>query len=124
MVSLRSQDASLSCASGERLSYTGRILTTEVRPDPMLIGVFELFKIGIGSSSSQRIGPMIAADQFLTEIEAAGVFGELAEDVTELFGLPALGTWPRDRQRRVARVRRRSAGQNQCRQRARDRRRN
>jgi L-serine dehydratase len=56
----------------------------------MLIGVFELFKIGIGSSSSQRIGPMIAADQFLTEIEAAGVFGELAEDVTELFGLPAL----------------------------------
>jgi len=90
----------------------------------MLIGVFELFKIGIGSSSSQRIGPMIAADQFLTEIEAAGVFGELAEDVTELFGLPALGTWPRDRQRRVARVRRRSAGQNQCRQRARDRRRN
>jgi Serine dehydratase beta chain len=75
----------------------------------MPISVFELFKIGIGPSSSHTIGPMIAARRFLTETEAAGVFDEIAEVVTG---------------RHLARIRRRSAGQNQCRQRARRDRRN
>jgi len=52
----------------------------------MPISVFELFKIGIGPSSSHTIGPMIAARRFLTETEATGVFDEIAEVVTELFG--------------------------------------
>ena len=56
----------------------------------MPISVFELFKIGIGPSSSHTIGPMIAAHRFLTETEAAGVFDEIAEVVTELFGSLAL----------------------------------
>lgn len=56
----------------------------------MPISVFELFKIGIRPSSSHTIGPMIAARRFLTEIETAGVFDEIAEVVTELFGSLAL----------------------------------
>ncbi len=35
----------------------------------MFLSVFELFKIGIGPSSSHTMGPMVAADYFLEEIE-------------------------------------------------------
>jgi L-serine dehydratase len=56
----------------------------------MPISVFELFKVGIGPSSSHTVGPMIAARRFLTETEAAGVFDKIAEVVVELFGSLAL----------------------------------
>ncbi|WP_295963957.1 serine dehydratase beta chain, partial [uncultured Bartonella sp.] len=34
----------------------------------MFLSVFELFKIGIGPSSSHTMGPMTAANRFLAEI--------------------------------------------------------
>ena len=34
----------------------------------MFLSVFELFKIGIGPSSSHTVGPMVAAKRFLDEI--------------------------------------------------------
>lgn len=38
----------------------------------MFLSVFELFKIGIGPSSSHTMGPMTAANMFLQEIIAKG----------------------------------------------------
>src|SRR5690606_36674541 len=35
----------------------------------MFLSVFDLFKIGIGPSSSHTMGPMMAAERFLREIE-------------------------------------------------------
>ena len=36
----------------------------------MFIGVLELFKIGIGPSSSHTVGPMVAARDFLLRVQA------------------------------------------------------
>jgi L-serine dehydratase len=38
----------------------------------MPVGVFDLFKIGIGPSSSHTVGPMRAASMFAAELRAAG----------------------------------------------------
>jgi len=50
----------------------------------MFLSVFELFKIGIGPSSSHTMGPMVAARRFLDEIQS--------------------GDWPRPAGARVARL--------------------
>jgi L-serine dehydratase len=39
----------------------------------MFLSVFELFKIGIGPSSSHTVGPMAAARMFLSAANAPGV---------------------------------------------------
>ena len=41
----------------------------------MFLSTFELFKIGIGPSSSHTMGPMIAAKRFVDEVVAGGVVG-------------------------------------------------
>ena len=56
----------------------------------MPVSVFELFKIGIGPSSSHTTGPMVAARGFLTEAEVIGVFDEIAEVEVDLYGSLAL----------------------------------
>lgn len=56
----------------------------------MPVSAFELFKIGIGPSSSHTVGPMIAARRFLREAENAGIFLQIAEVTVELFGSLAL----------------------------------
>src|ERR1700676_910753 len=58
--------------------------------EPMPVSVFELFKIGIGPSSSHTVGPMLAAHRFLNEANSAGVFGSITEVTIELFGSLAL----------------------------------
>ena len=50
----------------------------------MFLSVFELFKIGIGPSSSHTMGPMVAARRFLDELET--------------------GDWPRPAQAKVERI--------------------
>ncbi len=40
----------------------------------MPASAFELFKIGIGPSSSHAVGPMLAARRFLDEAKVEGVF--------------------------------------------------
>jgi len=56
----------------------------------MPVSAFDLFKIGIGPSSSHTMGPMVAARRFLTEAASTGVFDEIAEVAVDLYGSLAL----------------------------------
>jgi L-serine dehydratase len=52
----------------------------------MAISVLELFKIGIGPSSSHTVGPMRAARLFAVDLEASGHLGKAHAVKAELFG--------------------------------------
>ena len=52
----------------------------------MTISVFELFKVGIGPSSSHTVGPMRAAANFVADLDAAGVLARVADVRVELYG--------------------------------------
>jgi L-serine dehydratase len=52
----------------------------------MAISVLELFKVGIGPSSSHTVGPMRAARLFAADLEAAGVLEKAEAVKAELFG--------------------------------------
>ncbi|PHV10952.1 L-serine ammonia-lyase [Chitinimonas sp. BJB300] len=52
----------------------------------MAISVFDLFKIGIGPSSSHTVGPMRAARQFMQRIEREDKLAEVASVRAELYG--------------------------------------
>ncbi|MEW5848009.1 MAG: L-serine ammonia-lyase [Myxococcota bacterium] len=52
----------------------------------MAISVFDLFKIGIGPSSSHTVGPMRAARSFVVELEGAGLLPRTTAVEAELFG--------------------------------------
>ncbi len=52
----------------------------------MSISVFDLFKIGIGPSSSHTVGPMRAAGMFAASLADAGLLGRVARVRAELFG--------------------------------------
>ena len=56
----------------------------------MNYSVFEVFRIGIGPSSSHTVGPMSAANSFLRELEANGVFGQVRNVRASLYGSLAL----------------------------------
>ena len=56
----------------------------------MNYSVFEVFRIGIGPSSSHTVGPMSAANSFLRELKANGVFGEVRQVRASLYGSLAL----------------------------------
>jgi L-serine dehydratase len=51
-----------------------------------MISIFDLFKIGIGPSSSHTVGPMKAAFSFVGALEAGGFTGRVARVVTTLYG--------------------------------------
>jgi L-serine dehydratase len=50
------------------------------------LSVFDLFKIGIGPSSSHTVGPMKAARRFADEIESLGLLEQVAAVRVELYG--------------------------------------
>jgi L-serine dehydratase len=52
----------------------------------VMIGTFDLFKIGIGPSSSHTIGPMKAAAAFAATIVASGVLARVKRVRVDLFG--------------------------------------
>jgi L-serine dehydratase len=52
----------------------------------MAISVFDLFKIGIGPSSSHTVGPMRAALTFAKSLHQAGLLQDVARVKAELFG--------------------------------------
>jgi len=52
----------------------------------MHISVFDLFKIGVGPSSSHTVGPMEAARVFVGRLEAAGRLADVSRVVVELYG--------------------------------------
>ncbi len=56
----------------------------------MSLSVFDIFKIGIGPSSSHTMGPMNAAREFALSLERAGVLGDTREVAVRLYGSLAL----------------------------------
>jgi len=50
------------------------------------VSAFDLFKIGIGPSSSHTVGPMIAARQFACLLQARDLLPQVAAVVTQLYG--------------------------------------
>ena len=57
------------------------------QPSPHWIGLFDLFRIGIGPSSSHTVGPMLAAAHF---VSPAGRAASIDSVTVELFGSLAL----------------------------------
>ena len=55
-----------------------------------MTSIFELFRIGIGPSSSHTVGPMRAARQFAEGLRDAGLLDRTVEIRVELFGSLAL----------------------------------
>ena len=56
----------------------------------MAISVFDIYKIGVGPSSSHTFGPMVAAERFLAELKAEGRFAQTAGVQVELYASMAL----------------------------------
>jgi len=56
----------------------------------MSISVFDIFKIGVGPSSSHTMGPMRAARQFVHELGSEGILGQVARVGVQLYGSLAL----------------------------------
>lgn len=56
----------------------------------MSVSLFDLFKSGIGPSSSHTVGPMVAACRFVTEIDGAGELESIERITVELYGSLAL----------------------------------
>lgn len=52
----------------------------------MALSLFELFKIGIGPSSSHTVGPMVAAERFARSLEELGLLAGTARITAELYG--------------------------------------
>ena len=56
----------------------------------MAISVFDIYKVGVGPSSSHTFGPMVAAERFLKELSAQGDFDATAKVQIELYASMAL----------------------------------
>jgi L-serine dehydratase len=56
----------------------------------MTLSIFDLFKVGIGPSSSHTVGPMWAAHRFLLELESQALLNDVGAVEAELFGSLAL----------------------------------
>ncbi|HEU4516682.1 MAG TPA: L-serine ammonia-lyase [Steroidobacteraceae bacterium] len=56
----------------------------------MNLSTFEVFKVGVGPSSSHTMGPMLAARYFVTDLEAKGLLERAAEVFVQLYGSLAL----------------------------------
>jgi L-serine dehydratase len=56
----------------------------------MKTSVFDLFKIGIGPSSSHTVGPMRAARHWIADLNGRGILAHIAHVIAELYGSLAL----------------------------------
>src|SRR5215471_18541228 len=56
----------------------------------MAISVFDIYKVGVGPSSSHTFGPMVAAQRFLKELETEKLFDRTAKAQIELYASMAL----------------------------------
>ncbi|GLQ05149.1 L-serine ammonia-lyase [Sneathiella chinensis] len=57
---------------------------------PSNISVFDLFKIGIGPSSSHTVGPMVAANHFVQGLDQSGVLTDVCRLLIKTYGSLAL----------------------------------
>jgi L-serine dehydratase len=55
-----------------------------------MISFFDLFKVGIGPSSSHTVGPMVAAGNFARELQTAGLLGDTSRITVRLHGSLAM----------------------------------
>src|SRR3981081_3075012 len=60
------------------------------RAPPMSLSVFDIFKVGIGPSSSHTMGPMNAARSFVELLEARGLLDRTTQVSAQLYGSLAL----------------------------------
>ena len=58
--------------------------------NPMFVSAFDLFKIGLGPSSSHTVGPMRAALRFVHELSGEGKLGAVERVGVDLYGSLAL----------------------------------
>ena len=58
--------------------------------DLVTVGVFDLFKLGVGPSSSHTMGPMTAAARFVARLRAEGLLPRAARVEVKLYGSLAL----------------------------------
>ncbi|WP_432695245.1 L-serine ammonia-lyase [Marinobacterium sp. YM272] len=56
----------------------------------MSLTIFDLFKVGIGPSSSHTVGPMIAANRFVSLLRSEGLFAAVGRIRVELYGSLAM----------------------------------
>tara|TARA_R110000744_G_scaffold112305_2_gene210610 strand:- start:13984 stop:15417 length:1434 start_codon:yes stop_codon:yes gene_type:complete len=63
---------------------TGEHLTTEEKV--MAISLFDLFKVGIGPSSSHTVGPMVAANQFAHQLQDRHLLSKVTRLKVDLYG--------------------------------------
>ncbi len=56
----------------------------------MPLSIFDLFKVGIGPSSSHTVGPMVAANRFLAELEEKALLPQVAGVKVNLYGSLAM----------------------------------
>ncbi|PVZ63465.1 L-serine ammonia-lyase [Pelagibaculum spongiae] len=56
----------------------------------MALSIFDLFKVGIGPSSSHTVGPMVAGNRFLAELEERQLFEKIASVRIDLYGSLAM----------------------------------
>jgi L-serine dehydratase len=69
------------------VTYPAELADPASRPDgTMAVSVFDLFKIGIGPSSSHTVGPMRAAAMFVRSLDSDGLTDKVAALRVELFG--------------------------------------
>jgi L-serine dehydratase len=62
------------------------MLAGQRRSAPLAVSAFDLFRIGIGPSSSHTVGPMRAARRFAARLERRGLLGATARVRVELYG--------------------------------------
>ena len=55
-----------------------------------MFSILEMFKIGVGPSSSHTVGPMVAACKFVESLERTGTLGRVSRVRTVLYGSLAL----------------------------------
>ena len=59
-----------------------------------MISIFDIFKIGLGPSSSHTVGPMKAAAEFVENLQKDGKSDKVERIVAETYGSLALtGQW-------------------------------
>lgn len=56
----------------------------------MLLSIFDLFKVGIGPSSSHTVGPMVAANRFLDELRDKNLLNGVSRVKVDLYGSLAM----------------------------------
>lgn len=56
----------------------------------MVLSIFEIFKIGVGPSSSHTVGPMVAGGRFISELVANGHIAKVSRITIDLYGSLAM----------------------------------